>query len=311
MNAPRAILLTSRSRFSYRLARAAVRGLAVLAASACGGRSSLAFDDAPAQGALPDAAPSSDAGTGSDVPIYVLVDFLSDCVQRLEALAPATGNLTTLGTIDCAADFQPGACYNEIGLALAVDSMGQMYVANGNADQVNALDATTLACAPGLLSDRMTGYVPSGIAFVRKGQEDILYGAFDDYTPQSGTEYFGIINLETGVVDETTAKTPIHIGRQLAGTGDGRLFTLDGCEIRQMEPADVDASWELPASTGCPLIDAPIAWWNGDFYVAGGSAFEKIIRFRPSDGTVSVVADLGGEVGGAILGLAAAPCTGP
>jgi hypothetical protein len=231
----------------------------------------------------------------------------------LQTIAPATGVVTNLGPIACANTQRPV-------VSLAVDQTGTVYIYNLGVE-IERVDTTTLACAPGPPAARTLlpgsiGYQPLDIAFVGDGTRDVLYANF------FGASTLATIDLESGALQAT----PDEFYGQLAGTGDGRLFvgSAESETVVEVEPttgAVVQSfPFQTPPDSGflstINFTVQPIAVWNGEIYTfpfdfaadfaanAYVGTSTAIVRFRPSDGSQTALA----TVTGTVVGASAATC---
>jgi hypothetical protein len=260
--------------------------------------------DAP-EASLPDAGPDA-APCPSDVIFMAVQSDDVNFITTLQTFAPATGVVTNLGPIACA---NTGANV----VSLAVDQTGTVYIYNLGVE-IERVDTTTLACAPGPPAARMLlpgsiGYQPLDIAFVGDGTRDVLYANF------FGASTLATIDLESGALQAT----PDEFHGQLAGTGDGRLFvgSAESETVVEVDPTTGTVVQSFPFQTPpdsgfiyLNFTEQPIAVWNDEIYtfaqdfLADAGKATEIDRFRPSDGSRSTLA----TVAGAVVGASAATC---
>lgn len=95
------------------------------------------------------------------------------------------------------------------------------------------------------------------------------------------------------------------INGELTGTGDGRLFAFyalrSGSAIVQIDKQTARPVAETPLPDVVQGNQWGFGFWGGDFYMFTGQRGQgsDVGRFRPSDGTVTVVARLSEDIVGA------------
>jgi hypothetical protein len=182
---------------------------------------------------------------------------------------------------------------------MAVDRSGSAYVLYDDGELFR-VSLVTARCEPTAYTG--TPYVKFGMGFAGNadGTADTLYIAPAD------AGLLATIDLATFRV--TTVGPFAAPKGELAGTGDGRLFTfyaIDGMAssaVAQVDPttARLVASDDL---TGLPLgYGWAFGYWGGDFYLfttAAQGGPSTVTRFRPGDRSQETLASLPGEIVGA------------
>ena len=206
--------------------------------------------------------------------------------NELLSYSPPTGALTSIGLLSCPTTATP--------LSMAVDRSGTAFVLFGDGTLFRVSTATAACTA--------TPYVAGQGGFTTFGM------GFTGTSADGGETLYVADNAGLGLasIDTTRyalsfvgkfAPNPI-IAAELTGTGDGRLFTFyladnGGSEVTEIDPASGN---EL-ATTFLPTVSQGSAWafafWGGDFYLLTALGFQSsITRFRPSDGSVTALAQL-------------------
>jgi len=289
------------------------------ATAACGSRTGLLVGDVAqssvdASDARRDALTDRDAPPGLDVTPRPDANR-TDCQDAGDTLIYVVQNDTELYAFDpTALSFRfigTLACPDPNSLkpfSMAVDRKGIAYVlyatqgTNGNLFRVST---ATAACAPTKFLPGQLGFGSFGMGFAAddKGPGETLYIASDDDTGGR----LGSIDVNTFVVRNIGPFDPPLTAGELTGTGDGRLYTFfsaastGGSTIAEVEKG----SGKIVGSVDLPTVDRGSAWafafWGGDFYLFTSQSWPSdVTRYRPSDGSVTVVATApGGQITGA------------
>jgi hypothetical protein len=217
---------------------------------------------------------------------------------------PPAASFTTIGTLACADPNTP--------FSMAVDRKGIAYVLYAVYDgltpgNIYRVSLATSACLPtGFAAP--DGFLSFGMGFSAddQGTGETLYVASDNAT-----------GGELGAIDTTSYNlspigffNPPILGAELSGTGDGRLFAFyteggpgDGGPVAI---AQIDkATGKIIARNELTGVDQGNAWafafWGGDFYLftAPGNGGSIVQRYRPTDGSITQVADYPERIVGA------------
>lgn len=248
----------------------------------------------------PDVPPPLDAGadTEPDVPMpqdcddagppSVYVVMKQSLLYRFD---PPSATFNHIGTLFCGMEYAP--------FSMAVARNGTAYVINdgGYLFEVSTKNA---AC-------KLTGYVPKqlgwtwlgmGFVFDPAGEKDTLYVTDSTYAaPSKGLATLDLSSLKLGFVGPYTES--IGEAVELTGTGDGRLFAFglptktQSGTLAEIDEATGAVLSKVSLSIGQPESDFAFAWWGGDFYFfanQGISEPTEVTRYRPSDGSLTVVA---------------------
>ena len=299
-------------------------------AAACGSRTGLdvgdvasAVDggaDSPADvrndrslDALPpiDSKPLPDVNRNDCPDASITFIYVITAENELFSFNPNGGNFAHIGTIACPAP--PGAAP----FSMAVDRKGAAYVVFQNVDpQTGAplpgdgllfrVSTATAACIPTAYNPGQQGITTFGMGFSSdtNGPAETLYIASDNNQPT-----LGAINVTTFGLRVVGAFNPPIVRAELTGTGDGRLFAfyaLDptdsaaGSAIAQIDKT----SGVVVAQSVLTQINQGNHWafgfWGGDFYTfTGPQGVTEVQRFRPTDNSVTSIAQLNGSIVGA------------
>jgi hypothetical protein len=141
------------------------------------------------------------------------------------------------------------------------------------------------------------------------GPTEALFVAGTRDTTQAASPGLGRIDPTTFQLTKVGDFVPDIARAELTGTGDGRLFAFYTKGITNGPPSfigEIDTTTAaVVAETSLPTVDQGRGWafafWGGDFYMftgpdVGGS---DVTRYRPSDGSVNVVATLPTRIVGA------------
>jgi hypothetical protein len=224
--------------------------------------------------------------------------YLITTSTNLYSFLPSAGLFSHIGTIQCPA--KPGFTP----FSMAVSRTGTAYVVYDDGELFRVSTATA-ACSATPFGNAPTGFGPTfGMAFSRDavGGGETLYVAGDGSPPQLGR-----IDVTTFAFTIVGDFQPSITEAELTGTGAGDLFgfwassTASDSAIVQIDKATA----RITASTPLPALSLGRGWafafWGGDFYTftAPSTTLTVVHRYRPSDGSLVQVAQLGEEVVGA------------
>lgn len=235
--------------------------------------------------------------------------FLLSEESSLYAFDPQTLAFKNLGHVDCPAG---GATPT----SMAVDRFGGAWVrhSDGSLWKVSTKDASCAATKFVSLGD-MSQFFKFGMGFstsTKNGSTEELFlsdnGGAGLAKLDLTTMKVGFLGAFGGVLADKTA--------ELTGTGDGKLYGFFVTVPAQV--AEISKSTgRVLSSTPLPAVDAGDAWafsfYGGDFYIytharsdadAGGGGSD-VTRFRPSDGSITLVKE---KVGFKIVGAGVSTC---
>lgn len=295
--------------------------LSLLPLAACGARTGLGAArsvDAAVQadtgldaGLLPDAA-VLDAGPDMGIDAAPPPPICSDATVQfvyvvsqengLFSYHPPTGTLARIGTIACPVD--PLAAPTPY--SMSVDRAGTAYVifSDGHLFLVRTADAS---CTGTSYEVAQNGWQNFGMGFTANTAdpgETLFVTESDFFGPSQGLGWIDTTTLRLSVVGPYSRR----LGRsELTGTRDGRLFafSLDatsGSTVSEIDPRSAVVLSSTHLAVGTPDSAFAFAFYGGDFYLftaASGSSGTTVTRYRPSDGSTTVVSHLTETIVGA------------
>jgi hypothetical protein len=301
----------------------AILSCAVLLA-ACGGSTSSMFDGTNDQGdggpgTTPvfnntDGAVLFDDGGSTSVPMCsaaAKLVYVIDDMGVLHSFDPPSLTFKTIGTVACPS----GNGTN----SMAIDRNATAWVCDndGNLFKVSTANA---ACQPTPFVIGQNGWRKFGMGF----SSDQPGGAAETlYVSETGGTYGAHDSKGLGKIDLTTFKlSPIaQMGGNLAGysaeltgTGDAKLFgffTVMPASVAEIDKASAAILSNAAQATVNTGTDWAFSFWGGDFYLytadtrVNKTATTDVTRFRPSDGTTTVVLP---QIGFRIVGAGVSTC---
>lgn len=256
----------------------------------------------------PDAPPPIDASIIPDV-------VRNDCPDAAETLVyvittdnelfsfyPPDASFRLIGRIACPAPV------GTTPFSMAVDRHGvaQVLFNDGNLYRVSTL---TAACTQTTFRANQQGFGTFGMGFATRelGPEETLFIAADN---QGGvTRGLGAIDPDTNYNLTPIANFVPSIDRaELTGTGDGRLygFYTKGGQVGSFIGEIDKRNARVIGETQLRNVDQGSGWafaaWGGDFYLftdPDGVQASRVTRYRPSDNSTTVIANLGTLIVGA------------
>lgn len=312
--------------------------LALLALAACGSRTGLwgtdldngngdgdggtgeggtRRDGGLIDGAIPDALPPIDAtprdANRVDCPdADATLVYLISVDYELLSFDPATGTVTNIGNIACPA--HPDATP----FSMAVDRKGVAYILFSNQSgggnnsgpddgKLFRVSTATAACIGTSFVPNQLGFLRFGMGFATNdvGPTEQLFIAGSEQS--NGAEGLGTIDTTSFKLSKVGNFVPNIRNAELTGTGDGRLYALY-TKTALNQPAYIGEintlTGQVIAETRFNDVDLGNAWafaaWGGDFYMftaPGGTT--EVTRWRPSNNTTTVVANLSTRIVGA------------
>ena len=259
---------------------------------------SLTHDAQVDSGTTPACAPGADL-------VYVASEE-----RNLYSFDPTTAAFTLLGNIDCAG----GAYVN----SMAIDRTATAWINYADGSLWKAGTHTPSSTSPGFLPDQQ-GVGMFGMGFSAKAPGSLQDTLFIDDLSGGGLGYI-----------DTSTMTLLRFGPflgslansdcELTGTADGKLFGFftggpygDAglASVAAIDPVTEGAvqQWMLPGvDTGS---DWAFAAWGGDFYLFTADRYDMtdpyttVTRFRPSDGSLTVLAS---SIGFRVVGAGSSTC---
>jgi hypothetical protein len=263
-------------------------------------------EELPDSGALvSDAAATGACATGADL-IYVASEE-----RNLYSFDPTKVVFSLLGTIDCA----QGIYVN----SMAIDRNATAWINFGDGSLWKA-DTQNPACTA-------TGFLPNqqgvglfGMGFAAKtagSSEDLLF--IDDLSGGG----LGFIDQTTMTLERLGPFTGALANQdcELTGTSNASLFgffaggPLSGdagaASVVALDPSSESALSQWPLAGVETGSDWAFAAWGGDFYLFTADKYDMtdpyttVTRFRPSDGSLTVLAQ---NIGFRVVGAASSTC---
>lgn len=312
----------------------ALRALWMLTAAgfalACGSRTGLfAPEGSETTATLPDGAPDRDATIPLDDATVV------DALPPIDALPPRDADQTDCPDADATlvyvvtdqnelfSFFPPSGTFKQIGrlvcpapdgttpFSMAVDRQGVAYVVF-NDGRLYRVSTATAACVSTSFRVGQQGFSTFGMGFAtdQAGPTERLFIAGDG----RGGAARGLANIDLTNfrVNPIGAFSPPIERAELTGTGDGRLFafytknTGVGSFVGEIDMGTARVLSESPLGQVELGQGWAFSFWGGDFYLftAPDGPSSRVTRFRPSDGSITVV----GSVATTIVGAGVSTC---
>jgi hypothetical protein len=259
---------------------------------------------------LTDGAPD-DAETGpADCPAETKLVYVVSEERVLYKFDPQAVAFTVVGDVDCAG----GSFAN----SMSVDRQGNAWINYGDGSLWRS-SAKSGGCFPTGFKTNQGGVGLFGMGFSAKSPGSTEETLFICDLMGGG---LGIIDLSTMVLSRLGPFTGSLAGRdaELTGTADGNLYGFFvGSPLGDAGAAsvvDIDLASESEKKTWTlPTVDTGSDWafsfWGGDFYLytadkySMSDPFSTVTRFRPSDGSVTVLAK---NIGFRIVGAGVSTC---
>jgi hypothetical protein len=275
-------------------------------------------EDAPEEDALPpiDVTPPppdapNDCPDASATLIYVIANN-----NDLYSFDPGSGAFKFIGTIACPTTFA-----DELPFSMAVDRNGIAYVvfsvqaSTTTGGELFRVSTATAACQATGFKPGQNGFSHTfGMAFSKDatGTGETLYVASDATPPELAT-----IDVQHGyTLNVVGAFDPAITAAELTGTGAGDLFGFwgpNGPQSFDSAIVQIDkATAKVTGSSPLPGVSQGQGWafgfWGGDFYTFTSPTGQNsdVTRFRPSDGSITVVAH--SPAGEVIVGAGVSTC---
>jgi hypothetical protein len=297
----------------------------VLVLAACGSRTGLVVDDEglttdtpdgskdgsgdgtvdnDADAGDPDALPGLDVQPNPDVVrtdcpdadatlIYVVGES-----NNLYSFFPTDGTFKLIGTLKCPASG------GDTPFSMAVDRKGKAFVVFNPSGELFQVSTATAACARTSYQVGQSSLKTFGMGFSTDflGPTETLYIAGDN-TPS----LLGTIDTTSFKLSIVGPFNPDIVRGELTGTGDGRLFSFYSKDLLPDVSfiGEIDKkSAKIVAETKLPTVALGQGWafgfWGGDFYTfTAPSGTTEVNRYRPSDGTTTVVSTINEIIVGA------------
>ncbi len=226
--------------------------------------------------------------------------------NELFAFNPPDGSFRLIGRIACPAPA------GTTPFSMAVDRQGVAFVLFNDGALYRVSTLTANCTATSFVKDQAGfGTFGMGYATDELGPSETLFVAADDQNGRA--RGLGRIDTAGGFRLATVGDFRPTVERaELTGTGDGRLFAFYTAS-RTGRPADTltyvgeinKRTAAVVAETALRTVEQGQGWafafWGGDFYLftAPDGPASRVTRFRPSDTSVTIVANLGTTIVGA------------
>jgi hypothetical protein len=262
-------------------------------------------EDVPETGVLvSDAAPTGACATGADL-VYVASEE-----RNLYSFDPTTAAFTLLGNIDCAS----GVYVN----SMAIDRNATAWINYGDGSLWQANTQHPVCTATGFIPNQQgVGLFGMGFAAKTAGSpEDLLF--IDDLSGGG----LGYIDLSTMTLNRLGPFTGglANDYCELTGTSNASLYGFfagsplgdaGAASVVALDPSSESAISQWPLPTVDTGSDWAFAAWGGDFYLftadkyAMTDPYTSVTRFRPSDGSLTVMAQ---NIGFRVVGAGSSTC---
>jgi hypothetical protein len=268
------------------------------------GRDSSVIDAAVADALPPiDAQPPRDASRLDCPDAEATLVYVVTAENELYSFFPTDGSFKFISNIACPAP--PG----DTPFSMAVDRRGVAHVQFTD-KRLYRVSTATGACVGTSFQPDQQGFGQFGMGYATNdvGPTEFLFVAGTRDRAQVSSPGLARIDPNTFALTKIGAFVPDIARAELTGTGDGRLFAFYTKGINNGPPSFIGeintTTARVVAETAFPTVDQGNGWafafWGGDFYMftapGGGS---DVTRYRPSDGSVTVVATLPTRIVGA------------
>ena len=263
--------------------------------------------------ALPDSGSFvSDAPTtGSSCAVGADLVYVASEERNLYSFDPTKATFSPLGSIDCA----QGVYVN----SMAVDRNATAWINFGDGSLWKADTQHPVCTATGFLPNQQgVGLFGMGFAAKAKGSsEDLLF--IDDLSGGG----LGFIDQSTMTLNRLGPFTGGLANQdcELTGTSNASLFgffaggPLSGdagaASVVALDPTSLTALSQWPLQNVDTGSDWAFAAWGGDFYLFTANKYDQtnpdttVTRFRPSDGSLTVIAQ---NIGFRVVGAGSSTC---
>ena len=253
-----------------------------------------------------DARPPVDANRDDCPDADATLVYLITEQNQLLSFFPTDGTFHLIGNISCPAN--PG----ETPFSMAVDRKGVAYVEFSDGELFKVSTATA-ACVKTSYVSLQHGFYKFGMGFSTNGAgpSETLFMAGDDEAPDpnnpsvTGSTDLGSLDVNTFKVTDIGDFSAIANG-ELAGTGDGRLFTLWATDrFSDINISQVDkTNAAIIATDPLPGVELGTAWafgyWGGKFYTfTAPDVGTDVHEFDPVTKAVRLVATYPQQIVGA------------
>jgi hypothetical protein len=231
--------------------------------------------------------------------IYVVTDQ-----NELLSFYPPDGTFKFISKIACPAP------NGDTPFSMAVDRRGVAYVLFTD-QRIYRVSTATGACIGTAYQPNQQGFGNFGMGYATNdvGPTETLYIAGTRDMNMQASPGLARLDTTTFALTKVGLFVPDIARAELTGTGDGRLFAFyTKGAVSNGPPSFIGeintANARVIAETPFPTVDQGSGWafafWGGDFFMfTAPGAGSDVTRYRPTDGTVSVVSSLPTKVVGA------------
>lgn len=261
--------------------------------------------DASAPEVLPpiDAQPPRDANRTDCPDAEATLVYVVTSANELYSFFPTDGAFKFISNIACPAPS------GDTPFSMAVDRRGVAYVQFTDR-RLYRVSTATGACIGTSFAPDQQGFAQFGMGYATNdvGPTEFLFVAGTRDSNQVASPGLARIDPTSFALTKVGNFVPDIARAELTGTGDGRLFAFYTKGANNGPPSFIGeistTTARVIAETPFPTVDQGNGWafaaWGGDFYMftapGGGS---DVTRYRPSDGSVTVVASLPSRIVGA------------
>jgi hypothetical protein len=261
-------------------------------------------DGAGEAGFLGDGATASNCDPAASL-VYVATEE-----RDLYSFDPKTNTFKLLWAIDCASGHKVNS--------MAVDRNAVAWI-NYFDGSLWKVDTKTGTCTATGFTPGQSGVVLFGMGFAAKTAGGNAETLFIDDLNGGG---LGFIDLTTMTLERFGPFTGnlVNLSAELSGTGDARLFGFfagsllgdaGSASVTQIDPNSEAPLTQYPLPTVDTGSDWAFSFWGGDFYLYTANQYDMtnpdtvVTRFRPSDGSVTVIDP---QLGYRIVGAGSSTC---
>ncbi len=261
-------------------------------------------------GSFGDSGPARDGGISGDCPSGNDLVFVASEERRLYSFDPKTATFTLLGLVDCAA----GMYVN----SMAIDRAGNAWINYGDGSLWKSPTQNPTCMSTGYKA-LQSGVSLFGMGFSAKASGGTAETLYIDDLSGGGLGYIDLSSMSL-MRFGPFAGDLANRDCELTGTADARLFGFfagsplgDGgsASVTQIDPVSEGAMQQWPLPTIDTGSDWAFAFWGGDFYLFTADKYDStdpfttVTRFRPSDGSLTVVAQ---NIGFRVVGAGVSTC---
>jgi hypothetical protein len=241
------------------------------------------------------------SGPGSGCSDAAKLIYVIDDLGGLHSWDPSVmpPSFTSIGTVNC-----PGSAGTN---SMAVQRNATAWVSD-NVGALFQVDTRTAGCQATSFATGQHGFGKYGMGFATDmagGTSEKLY--IDDISG-GGLAWIDLSGMKVnfiGMFDK-----PGLMDCELTGTGDARLFgffTTTPASVAEIDKTTAHIVMNVPQNGVSTGTDWAFSFWGGDFYLYTATipSTSDVTRYRPSDGSVTVVAS---QIGFRIVGAGVSTC---